>query len=173
MADSFLLPMHAILYEFTLHFSVVHRLIAHNPKLMLDKDSVERTPLHTACLNRRTNVVRIVVQNLNSLLEATDVNLLEVTDDGGNTPLHLACVGGNVNVVQLMVDSGASIMVANSRGEAPIHTASQHKSVEIVKKLLDKGDHTMIDMMDYRGFTALHHAAENNQTKIIEFLHQR
>ena len=172
MADSFLLPMHAILYEFNLHFSVVQQLIAHNPKLMLGKDSGERTPLHAACLSGQTNVVMIFVQNLNSLLEATDVNVREVTDKGGNTPLHLACVGGNVDVVQLMVDSGASIVAANSRGEVPIHTASQHKSVEIVKKLLDKGDHTMIEMMDDRRFTALHHAAENNQTKIIVFLHQ-
>ena len=165
--------MHAILYEFTLHFSVVQQLIAHNPKLMLDKDSVERTPLHTACLSGRTNVVRIFVQNLNSFLEATEVNLLEVTDKSGNTPLHLACVGGNIDVVQLMLDSGASITAANSQGEIPIHTASQHKSVEIVQLLLDKGDHTMIEMMDGHGFTALHHAAENNQIQIIVFLHQR
>ena len=173
MADSFLRPMHAILYEFTLHFSVVQRLIGHNPKLMLGKDSGERTSLHIACLSGRTSVVRIFVQNLNSLLEATDVNVLEVTDKSGNTPLHLACVRGNVDVVQLMLDSGASMTAANNQGEAPIHTASQHESVEIVQLLLDKGDHMMIELMDGRGFTALHHAAENNQIQIIVFLHQR
>ena len=148
------------------------RLIDHDVKLMLCTDIRKRTPLHTACLNGHVEVVRIYTQSY-ILLEATDVNVLEVTDDGGNTPLHLACVGGNIDVVQLMADSGASIMVANSRGEAPIHTASQHKSVEIVQSLLDKGDHTTIEMMDGRGFTALHHAAENNQTMIIDFLHQR
>ena len=148
------------------------RLIDHDAKLMLCKNNRKRTPLHTACLNGHVEVVRIYVES-RMLLEATDANVLEVTDDGGNTPLHLACVGGNVDVVQLMIDSGASITAANSRGEAPIHTASQHKSVEIVKKLLDKGVHAMIELMDGRGFTALHHAAENNQTKIIDFLHQR
>ena len=149
------------------------QLIDHDLKLMLCKDIRERTPLHTACWHGQTDVVRILTQSLKLLQEATGVNLLEDTDSMGNTPLHLACVGGNVDVVQLMVDSGASITAANSRGEAPIHTASQHKSVEIVKKLLDKGVHAMIELMDGRGFTALHHAAENNQTKIIDFLHQR
>ena len=148
------------------------QLIDHDAKLMLCKDNRKRTPLHTACLNGHVEVVRIYVQS-RMLLEATDANVLEVTDDGGNTPLHLACVGGNVDVVQLMVDSGASVTTANSRGEAPVHTASQYKSVEIVKTLLDKGGQPIVELLDSRGFTALHHAAENNQTKIIEFLNQR
>lgn len=165
--------MCAILYKFTFHFSVVQQLITHNPKLMLGKDCRERTPVHTACLNGHTEVVRIFVQNLNTLLEATDANVLEVTDGSGNTPLHLACVGGNVTVVQLLLDNGASMTATNSRGEVPVHTASQYKSVEIVEQLLKNGDHTMIGLIDGRGFTALHHAAENNQIKIITFLRQQ
>ena len=148
------------------------RLIDHDVKLMLCKDRGQRTPLHTACLNGHVEVVRIYAQS-RMLLQATDANVLEVTDDGGNTPLHLACVGGNIDVVQVMVDSGASITAANSRGEAPIHTASQYNSVEIVQLLLDKGDHTMTELKDACGFTALHHAAKNNQTNQIKFLHQQ
>ena len=148
----------------------MQHLIGHNPQLMLCKDSEGRTPLHTACQHGQIEVVTIHIQNLRVV---TDTNLLEVTDANGNTPLHLACEGENKIVVQLLVDHGARITATNSRGEAPVHTAAQHKSVEIMELLLDKGDNTVIELKDHHGCTPLHHAAKNNQPKIITFLHQR
>ena len=148
----------------------MQHLIGHNPQLMLCKDSEGRTPLHTACQHGQIEVVKIHIQNLRAV---TDTNLLEITDANGNTPLHLACEGGSIAVVQLLVDHGASIIAVNSRGETSVHTAAEHKSVEIIELLLDKGDHTVIELKDHRGCTPLHHAAKNNQPKIITFLHQR
>ena len=149
----------------------MQHLIGHNPKLMLCKGSEGKTPLHTACKHGQTEVVKILIQNLTTLIEISDTNLLEGTDANGNTPLHLACVGGNVTIVQLLVDHGASIIGTNSKGEAPIHTAAQHKSVDVMKLLLDKGDHTMIELKDDCGCTPLHHSAEKNQSGIITFLY--
>ena len=115
-------------------------------------------------------VVRIYIQNLKSV---ANTNLLEVTDANGNTPLHLAPEGESKAVVKLLVDHHASIIATNSKGETPVHTAAQHESVEIMELLLDKGGNTVIELKDHRGCTPLHHAAENNQSEMITFLHQR
>lgn len=138
---------------------------------MLCKDSGGKTPLHTACKHGQTEVVKILIQSLKALIEATDTNLLEVTDANGNTPLHLACAVGKKALVELLIDNGASTTATNSEGEAPIHTAAQHKSVDVIKLLLDKGDHTMIELKDDCGCTPLHHSAEKNQSGIITFLY--
>ena len=138
------------------------KLIDRNPKLMLCKDIRERTPLHTACRHGRTDVVR-------TLVDATNVNLLETTDSMGNTPLHLACVGGSRDSAQLLVNSSVSLHQINFRGEAPIHIAAQHGFIPIAQVLLAYG----IDIECPSGSdecTPLHHAAKCNQDKMIKFL---
>ena len=95
-----------------------------------------------------------------------------MTDTNGNTPLHIACVGGNITVVKLLVDHGASITARNSRGETPVHTAAKHKSVEIIKLLLKKEGSRAFEVTDDQRCTPLHHAARNNQSEMIIFLHQ-
>ena len=151
----------------------MQHLIGHDPKLILCKDSGGRTPLHTACQQGQTEVVKVYIQNLKTLIEATDVSLLEVTDANGNTSLHLACAEGNKTVVQVLVDHGANITARNSKGETSVHIAAQHKSVEIIKLLLNKGDSRAIEVTDDHRYTPLHHAARNNQSEMITFLHQR
>ena len=137
---------------------------------MLCKDSEGRTPLHTACQHGQNKVVDIFIQTLQT---QTDAIIFEMTDANGNTPLHLACMGGNITIVQVLVDHGTSITARNSKGEAPVHTAAQHKSVEIIKLLLNKGDSRAIEVTDDHRCTPLHHAARNNQSEMITFLHQR
>ena len=145
------------------------QLIDDDVEMMLCKDIRERTPLHTACRHGQTNVVRILTQSLKLLLEATDINLPEVTDSMGNTPLHLACVGGSRDCVQLLIDSNSSLNQTNFRGEAPIHIAAQRGFVPIAEVLLANGvDIECPSASDER--TPLHHAAKCNQDEMIKFL---
>ena len=89
-----------------------------------------------------------------------------------NTALHLACEGGKKNIVQLLLDKGELNNVKNVRGEAPIHLAARDGYKDIVKLLLEEDD--IVDtLQDNGGFTPLHHAARNNQEKVIEFLCER
>ena len=155
------------------HLSVVQHFIDHNPKLMLCNGSGGRTPLHTASQHGQAKIVNILIWSLQTRIDASDVNISEVTDENGNTPLHLACEGENVAVVQLLVDHGASIIAVNSKGEASVHSAAQHESVEIVELVLDRGGNKMVGLRDNHGSTPLHHAARNNQSEIITFLHER
>ena len=92
-----------------------------------------------------------------------------------NTALHLACEGGEKEIVKLLLEKGATIdgiiYVRNVRGEAPIHFAAGYGYEGIVDLLLERG--VEIDVRDNHGCTPLHHAARNDQEKMIQFLCKR
>ena len=156
--------VHIRLFHF---YRIVEEFIHFDPKLVMVCDSKKLTSLHIASQCGHLQVANVIFN------ASKEFEVLEAADENGNTPLHLACESGNVYIVEFLIASGANITTVNSRGEIPLHVASQQKSVEIVQLLLDNGDHTMIEQMDNSGYTSLHHAAENNQTNQIRFLHQR
>ena len=155
----------------------------------MEKDESGWTILHIACQKGHLNVVKAIESHVdpNKLQKMYDI-----CDKEGNTLLHLACQSNSKDVVLHLLNKrsagtdarsnskeapvcvAAQLLVAtNNKGEAPVHTAAQHKSIDIIELLLDKGGNTVIELKDHRGYTSLHHAAENNQSEIITFLHQR
>ena len=70
----------------------MQHLIGHNPKLMLCKDSEERTPLHAACQRGQTEVVtqHKSVEIIKLLLNKGGSEAIELKDDHRCTPLHHA-----------------------------------------------------------------------------------
>ena len=127
------------------------------------------TPLHIACQEGHHKVVRVLEPHLS----AEDIRAKDMEE---NTTLHLACEGGEMNIVQLLLDKGIGVRELmnerNVRGEAPIHFAARDGYKDIVEVLLNK-DGTLDTLQDNCGFTPLHHAARNNQEKVIEFVCDR
>ena len=69
-----------------------------------------QTPLHTASLNGRTPIVKLLIENENRAL-----------DKIGFTPLHLAAQEGHLDIAQLLVKSRARTDVSQWQGFMPIH----------------------------------------------------
>ena len=156
----------------------------------MEKDESGLTVLHLACQKGHLNVVKVIESHLDpDKLQ----KMCDICDKEGNSLLHLACQSNSKYVVLHLLNErsaeidarsnskdeeaplyvAAQLLVAtNNKGEAPAHIAAQLKSIDIIKLLLDKGDHSLIELKDHRRCTPLHHAAENNQPKIITFLHQ-
>ena len=151
-------------------FSIVEELLNH--QVMKDKlrakNSRDMTSLHLACQEGHHKVVK----KLEHHLMPQDIRQ---EDREKNTALHLACEGGEKETVQLLLDKGASIdgliNVRNVRDEAPIHFAARYGYEAIVDLLLEQ--EVEIDVRDNHGCTPLHHAARNDQEKMIQFLCER
>lgn len=57
----------------------------------------------------------------------------------GNTALHWAATFGNEDIVRILCESGATVNVANAKGETPLHDAVKRGDNEIVRRLLLHG----------------------------------
>ena len=151
-------------------FSTVEEFLDHQvtKHMLRGKNSRDMTPLHLACQEGHHEVV----MKLEYHLSAEDIRQ---EDREKNTALHLACEGGEKETVKLLLEKGASIdgliNVRNVRDEAPIHFAARYGYDGIVDLLLERG--VEIDVRDNHGCTPLHHAARNDQEKMIQFLCER
>ena len=150
--------------------SIVEEFLTHElTKKMLRVGNIRNmTTLHIACQEGQHEVV----QKLEPHLDEDDVTQ---EDREKNTALHLACEGGKKDTVQLLLDKGAGIEglinVRNVRDEAPMHFAARYGYEDIAELLLEKG--VAIDTRDIHRCTPLHHAARNDQDKMIRFLCER
>ena len=99
------------------------------------------------------------------------VNLREST---GFTPLMYAALACHVRKVEALLEAGASVNVIDERGWSCLHLVakSMHKdSAAVTRLLLEAGADNLIDYQDVdNDKTALHFAAEANNTELINVL---
>ena len=138
--------------------------------MLKDGNIRDMTPLHLACQDGQLEVVK----RLRYHLIEDDI---KAKDKEENTALHLACEGGVEEIVALLLEFGKTfrieglINIRNVAGEAPIHFAARYGRKDIVHLLLRDG--AKDDERDNHRCTPLHHAARNDQEKVIQFLCER
>ena len=86
-----------------------------------------QTPLHTASLNGRTAIVKLLIEN---------GALVNNTDKIGFTPLHNAAQEGHLAIARLLVNSGARTDATQREGAMPIHLAAQNNRHQILTYLV-------------------------------------
>ena len=86
-----------------------------------------QTPLHTASLNGRTPIVKLLIDS---------GALVNSADKIGFTPLHMAAQEGHLDIAQLLVNSGARTDATQMSGGMPIHQAAQHNRHQILTYLV-------------------------------------
>ncbi|KAL6072830.1 Palmitoyltransferase [Balamuthia mandrillaris] len=115
-----------------------------------------------------------------SLLEAT---LSNSTNDPGvawanyneQTFLHLMCLQGNPAIVARLIDNGADINALDGKGSTPLHLAAANGHLgtqappHCVKVLLDRHADPNVEE-PYTRCSPLHHAAQYNQTQVLQLL---
>ncbi len=97
-----------------------------------------------------------------ALASGTDVN---VRDALGQTPIVVAALAGQDAVAQVLLSHGADVMART------VHAATFSGDLEILKLLLAAGA-AINDQDNFAHITALHAAAEENHTAVVEALIQ-
>lgn len=105
------------------------------------------TPLHTACMHKRYDTARYLIENG----AATDI----VAHDG-NVALSTAAAHGLTQIVELLISRGADVNPQNKRGKTPLDRAYEFGHAECVEKLLEHGAKTNV-----RGDVPADQTAEN------------
>ena len=162
------------------------------------KDSKGRTPLHIACINGDLPLVRYLIEDAHSDIEATTNNgyapihsaceggHLEIVqylikaahvdkeaktaDSFKNTPLHIACMKGHLPIVQYLIEDAGVDKNAedNLFLSTALHIACEYGNCGVVQYLIEKASLDM-DAKDIRGRKPLHIACEENQLPVIHY----
>lgn len=134
-------------------------LLQRCPSLILQVDSLGRSPLHWAAgrgLNRTSDLLLQHGASGGS------------TDARGYTPLHLAAAEGFPQVVALLLDKHADVSATCEAGRTPLHLGAARGSVAVCRVLVLAG--AAQSATDESGRTALQFAASDDHAVVAAYL---
>ncbi|CAE7245802.1 Ank2 [Symbiodinium natans] len=126
-----------------------------------DKEIMQTTVLHNACVENSVEVVRWLLHAKAALDQA---------NEDGTTPLNLACSFGHLEIVRLLVEAVADrIGVAGLDrvygGYTPLHCASIHNYLPVAHLLVEAG--ASKDITDEVGCIAFDYAKSDDMAKLL------
>lgn len=128
---------------------------------MFAKDPRGATPLHHACYTGKLNIVSYLIETVNS-----DLNTITSL---GYAPLDRAAIKSNYRIVEYLLNKGANSLYQVNSGETPLHFATYSGNLQTVKMLLESNP-SLLEMMENRGYTALHYSAWYGHESITNYL---
>ena len=163
------------------------------------RDADGRTPIHWACAGGHVNVLRMLLECLETKEER--VRVIDKHDEGGWTPLMSATSAGHVEVVKELLSHNCDCNICNDNGQIPLHYTKKDENIAslliphtsnintfskggkatpliksvmlgatgVVKLLLLTGK-CKINFQDYSGNTALHYAYNEGDEDMIKLL---
>lgn len=118
------------------------------------------TPLHTAAMHGRIELVKVFIQKGAYLNVQTRSKLL--------TPLMLACQNQRLQVVKELLQSGASIDVQDYKGNTALHHACHTGNNRLVEILIKYEPN--INLKNLRNRTALDEAKEKMSLSLVKII---
>jgi len=122
------------------------------------------------------------VEEVQKLLQNSQININWQHNDFGKTPLYIACCGwtpfysdacanGYTEIVKLLLnDNRVDINKANNDGKTPFHGACYYGKTEVVKYLLESGREIDIKKKDKDGKSALDYARQERHIDIVKLI---
>ncbi|XVF31030.1 hypothetical protein REPUB_Repub16aG0110300 [Reevesia pubescens] len=147
-----------------------------NPSFAKKLNQSGFSPIHRALQNEQTETVVDLL--------SIDKDLVRVKGREGYTPLHYVAREGNVYLLSHFLDHCPNCLLdVTNRKESALHIAVQNNTLEAFKAILQRIQETLesnqfpkrkfLNLQDKDGNTALHLAASNNQTQMIQLLIER
>jgi ankyrin repeat protein len=143
------------------HNSFVKRLLENSGVDKMAPNAGGQTPLHLAAEAGHQTVVQSLIKS------DPQITNLDIEDDYHRTPLHLACRKGHDAVVETLLDAGAPIDAKAGDNATPLHYAARQKGSTV--RLLTARN-ANLEIVDWKGRTALHIAAEKKNAAIFQHL---
>lgn len=155
MGDS---PLHLMVQHDEL-IELTHFTMHQAPSLAFIKNKASCYPIHTAVLNNQYTQGEF-------LLSFADVPDLE--DAHQRNALHYAAQYGSKEMVQLCIKMSSIIEKRDSEWNTPLLLAADYGNQKAMQVLLTHG--ADINTMDYKGFSVLHYAVNNQNIPLTQWL---
>ena len=130
-------------------------------QLVTKANEFKVTPLHTACLEGRMNIVELIVNHSNPID-------LDCKTSRGDTPLHNATEKGNSEVVEYLIEKGANVNAKNNSRNTPLLIAVTNGHTAIAKMLIDHDCN--LELKNKSSKTALELAKGKGDKEIIQLI---
>ncbi|XXG73318.1 hypothetical protein AAC387_Pa07g2259 [Persea americana] len=120
------------------------------------------TPLHGAVLRGHLYVVKVLIQELPSLIKQRD--------SCSNLPLHYAASLGNLEMVRVLLQSDMSTAyIMDKDGRSPLLVAANNGHVGVIKVLI-RFCPDSVEVADEKGRNVLHVAVKSRKLEVMKYI---
>ncbi|KAK3591754.1 hypothetical protein CHS0354_019526 [Potamilus streckersoni] len=128
------------------------------------RTSEEETLLHIACIHRKIEMTKYLVE--------TYPKMLYEVDNGKSTAAHYAAAGGNVAVLSYLIDRGTDQWCRTAHKKTLLHIACIHGKLEVTKYLVETYP-KMLHEVDNGKRTPVQYAASGGNVALLAYLIDR
>lgn len=109
----------------------------------------------------------IANNDLPTLKNTLEDNVINISDQWGHTPLIQAIWSDRLNIAKFLIQAGADVNKLDYCNKPTLHLASEKHDIELIKMLVSSGIN--IHAVDNRGETALFNAIEANDLDLVKY----
>lgn len=141
--------------------SAVKNIIEKKPELAVVKNNSGHSPLHTALLNNKSEIIDILLK-----LDA----LLLMADHNNRLPIHYAALHSNSSVLEVLIHAHKQqhLDLVDLNLRSPLILAAQQGDLAKVKLLIDRG--ADLSLQDQYGQDFLHHAVMSLNFELVQWV---
>lgn len=158
---------------------VINALLAANPVAAMEQDRAGNTPLHLLFVDFSSYLAISpdeVDETVSDLLAVNPKAIASAINGDGSSALHMACMAPESMIrtsmlMRLITANPVCATCLNSICQTPLslYCSRRQASVDVAQVLLQAHPRAAM-LLDYSGWTPLHHAAHATNTNLIKFL---